>query len=223
MRTRVILVLAVAGLVAFVGACSRGDAGSLSADANTNGDVQQLDPGSQDVSNTPSTTLPDTLEDGTPQGTDGLTSDSLVPPEQFPNETVDTEGSKELPRTIPGYNFREINPGDEVAKAQPGLQGSEVTVRILDPQVRTGQSYHPTILVIKTGNSPMAAQIAAVFAGGPWQGTEKTIAGRDVWVNGDGANTEVAWIKKSDTVIMVTGAPFNILEPVMASIIVLES
>lgn len=222
MRTRVILALVAVGTVALMGACSRGDGGSLSADTGSNGDVQ-VDGGSQEVSNTPTTTLPDTLPDGSPQGTDGLTSDELVPSDQFPNETVDTEGSKELPRAIPGYNFREVNPGDEVGKGQPALEGAEVTVRILDPQVRTGQSYRPTILVIKTADSPMAGQIAGVFSGGPWQGTEKNIAGKDVWVNGDGANTEVAWVKKSDTVIMITGAPYSVLEPIMASIIALES
>lgn len=222
MRARVVLVAVSVGLVTLLGACSRGaDGGTLGADAS--GDVQQSDGSSQDVSNTATSAAPDSLSDGTPQGTDGRTSDDLVPPDQFPNETVDTEGSKELPPAIPGYNFRELNPGDQVAQAQPALAGAEVTVRILDPKQRTGESYHPTILVLKMGNSPMAGQIAQVFSGGPWQGTEKTISGRNVWVNGDGANTELAWVKKSDTVVMLTGAPYGVLEPIMASIISLET
>ncbi|MBX7159677.1 MAG: hypothetical protein K1X95_05235 [Acidimicrobiia bacterium] len=221
MRTRVILVLVAAGLVGLVGACSRGTGAAL--DASGSNDVQQLGDPSQDVSNSTVTTTPDTLSDGSPQGSNGKTSDSLVPPEQFPNETIGTEGSKELPPTIPGYNFREINPGDQIAQAQPGLAGAEVTVRILDPLQRTGESYHPTILVVKTGTSQMAGQIAQVFAGGPWQGTEKEIEGHNVWVNGDGPNTEIAWVKKSDTVIMITGAPYSVLEPIMASIISLET
>lgn len=222
MRTRVVLAIVLAGLVGLVGACSRGsEAGSLEAARSK--DAQGVDDPAQDGPATTATTMPETLADGSKQGTDGKTSDELVPAEQFSNEAIDTAGSRELPRAIPGYNFREFNPGDQVAKAQPALAGSEVTVRILDPQQRTGESYHPTIIVIRTGESPMAAQIASVFAGGPWQGTEKNIGGRNVWVNGDGANTEIAWVKKSDTVIMVTGAPFAVLEPVMRSIITLET
>lgn len=216
MRARVILAVLAASLAALLGACSQGRS-VTSLEAQGSGDVQQVD------QTTPDTTSPVTLSDGSPQGTDGKTSDELVPPEQFPNETIDTAGSKELPAMVPGYNFRELNPGDQISKAQPGLSGSEITVRILDPQQRTGRSYHPTILVIKTGDSPMAGQIAAVFSGGPWQGTEKTISGRSVWVNGDGPNTELAWVKKSDTVIMITGAPYGVLEPIMASIISLET
>ncbi|MFN8105183.1 MAG: hypothetical protein U0U69_12040 [Acidimicrobiia bacterium] len=219
MRTRVILAIVAAGVVATLGACSRGGE-ATSLEAQKSGETEQAGP---TASATPVTTTPETLSDGTPQGANGKMSDELVPPEQFPNETIDTAGSRELPAMIPGYNFREINPGDQISKAQPGLSGSEITVRILDPQQRTGESYHPTILVIKTGDSPMAGQIAAVFSGGPWQGTEKTIAGRNVWVNGDGPNTELAWVKKSDTVIMITGAPFGVLEPIMASIITLET
>lgn len=220
MRTRhrvlVLVVLAAVGIAA-LSTCSSGDGSKLDA-AGSDGEVQALGTGGEDGGETDGTTttaaVTDTGTEVSSDGSDGVFPDSDIPAEAFDNKPADTDGAKELPSRIQGYNYVDREIGDQFSQTSPELAGVEVTLRSLDAVPRTGSGYRPQIIVMK---SPEATR---QFQQGVWQAQEKTVAGVQVWViGGADASTQVAWVKNADTVIILSGAPYALLEPIMVDLI----
>jgi len=213
----VLLLLAALGVLA-LGACSNTGSGGTVADGA--GELATVGSGSGQAASNQVTTAPPTTVPSqesppdAPAGSDGNFTDADIPAEQFTNQPADTAGARELPATIAGYNFLDRDGTDQFSQQSQELAGVGVTIRSLDPVVRSGSAFRPQILVMK---SP---KVGELFGQGAWAATQKTLAGQPVWViGGSDASTQIAWLKKSDTVVLLSGAPYSVLEPIMVDVI----